>query len=190
MKYRYPLLLLLLLLFAIDAKAQLALDDISKILKPLKSDVSSPSPELITVLDTLNDKGYVRLPDELSPDTKALYYENAVDTIRKQTIALSSAPGQDKQLIFSVTVTTRDMAEFNGWLKSIRGNLDFITDKSTGADYATRLFKTTPTAKEKQSYKFSTAVAFDAKTKKHKYVYQVVYVRRYVPADQKSFGKH
>jgi len=186
MKYKYTLLFLLALLFTMEAKAQLALDDITKILKPLKSDIGSPSPELITVLDTLNDKGYVRLPVNLAPDNKALYYENATDTVRKQTIALSSELDKAKNMIFSVTVTTRDMVEFNGWLKSIRSNLDFITDKSTGSDYAVRLFTSVPTAKEKQLYKFSTAIELDQKTKKHKYIYQVVYVRQYVPTDQNT----
>lgn len=177
MKQRSTCLLVLILLFSIDAKAQLALDDITKILKPLKTDVASPSVELITVLDTLNDKGYVRLPADLAPEKDVLCYENAVDTVRKQTITLCSTVDKNNNLTFLVTVTTRDMAEFDAWLKSIRSNLDFITDKSANSDVSTRLFKSVPTASEKQSYEFATAVEQDTKTKKHKYLYKVIYVR-------------
>lgn len=181
MKINKFILLTLLVGLAVSARAQLSLDDINKTIKPLKADITVPGPEIVTVLDTLMGKGYVLVPVSLSQNPKAVTYENAVDTIRKQIIEISSTPGKDKgTMSFTVKVVTRDITEFNGWLKTANSYPTFIIDPTKVSDYSHRIFVSTLAAGENQQYDFSTKIIVDPKRLKHIYLYQIVYTRTFV----------
>jgi|GEM_PF-4185129 len=180
--------LLLILFLSHHVNAQLAVKDITKIMKYLSTPINKPDTGLVRALDTLSAHGDILVSKQwdTGQTTFDLGFENNLDTVTRETVHLSSSEAKG-EIIYSMTVQTSSFTQFQAWGKALGSDPTIIVAAPDVNKLDHKIYNSFAKAKSNiKSYDLSYSVSVDPKTGKHQNRYTLSYIYHYVPKPPKG----